>query len=53
MSALPSLAMEMGVFGPFDVIAADPPWLFASNSEAEPGRQPASYRRRAEIRRTI
>ena len=24
--------------GPFDVILADPPWAFASNSEAKPGR---------------
>lgn len=38
MSALPRLAMEMGVMGPFPVVVADPPWLFQSNSDENPGK---------------
>ncbi|EYD71787.1 MT-A70 family methyltransferase [Limimaricola hongkongensis] len=29
--------------GPFDIILADPPWRFASNSEAKPGRNPRRH----------
>lgn len=29
--------------GPFDVIYADPPWRFASNSTAKPGRNPMRH----------
>lgn len=29
--------------GPFDVILADPPWRFASNSDARPGRNPRRH----------
>ena len=29
--------------GPHDVILADPPWKFASNSEAKPGRNPRRH----------
>lgn len=29
--------------GPFEVILADPPWKFASNSEARPGRNPRRH----------
>ena len=43
MSSLPTLAMDMGVVGPFPVIVADPPWLFQSNSEENPGRNARSH----------
>lgn len=42
MTSLPTLAMEMPQ-GPFSVVVADPPWLFASNSDAEPGRNPRRH----------
>lgn len=42
MTSLPTLAMEMPQ-GPFPVVVADPPWLFASNSETEPGRNPRRH----------
>ena len=29
--------------GPFDMILADPPWAFASNSDAAPGRNPRRH----------
>lgn len=30
--------MSMTDGGPFDIVVADPPWLFTSNSDAKPGR---------------
>jgi len=42
VNELPTLAFEMPA-GPFPVVVADPPWLFASNSEASPGKNARAH----------